>query len=134
MRGVVALARIRMLGLQWIVLAVMLALSSVPAKAQFPDVVGFAAPSPRNAPDAANGLFLFENGSGAKMTYGGSSALARAIANGAPADVFLPADNESMDLLAERKLIMPETREKLLGNRLVLIAGAGNNVTLTIGP
>jgi molybdate transport system substrate-binding protein len=134
MRGVVALATIRTLALQSVALALVLALSSVPAKAQFPDVVVFAAASLRNALDAANSLFLFENGSGVKMTYGGSSSLARTIANGAPADVFIPADNESMDLLAERRLIMPETREKLLGNRLMLIAGASSNVTLTIGP
>jgi len=134
MRGLVALAAIRMLGLQSVVLTLVLALSSVPTKAQFPDVVVFAAASLRNALDAANSLFLFENGSGVKMTYGGSSTLARTIANGTPADVFIPDDNESMDLLAERKLIMPDTREKLLGNRLVLIARANSNTVLTIAP
>src|SRR5439155_16523521 len=61
------------------------------------------------------------------------SALAKQIANATPGDVFIPADLASMDFLAERKLIMPETRDKFLGNTLVLIAGADNKVALTIG-
>jgi len=132
MGGIVALATIRMLTLQWVALA--LVLSSVPARAQFPDVVVFAAASLRNALDAANNLFLFENGSGVKVSYGASSALAKQIENGAPADVFISADNDWMDYLAARKLIKPDTREKFLGNKLVLITGANSNAALTIGP
>jgi molybdate transport system substrate-binding protein len=120
--------------LQAAAFAILLALPGLPAQAQFPDVVVFAAASLKNALDEANSLFLFENGSGVKVSYGASSALAKQIENGAPADVFISADNDWMDYLAERKLIMPDTREKFLGNKLVLIAPADSRVSLTIGP
>jgi len=126
-------ATIRLLILQAAAAALLLATSGVPAHAQFRDVLVFAAASVKNALDEANGLFLFENGSGVKISYGASSALAKQIENGAPADVFISADNDWMDYLAERKLIMPDTRTKFLGNKLVLIAGANSNLPLTIG-
>jgi molybdate transport system substrate-binding protein len=106
---------------------------SLPTRAQFRDVLVFGAASLKNALDEANGLFLFENGSGIKVSYGASSTLAKQIENGAPADVFISADLDWMDYLAERKLIKPETRAKFLGNKLVLVTGANSNVALTIG-
>ena len=42
--------------------------------------------------------------------------------SGAPADVFISADLQWMDYAAEHKLIKPDSRVNLLGNRLVLIA------------
>jgi molybdate transport system substrate-binding protein len=106
---------------------------SLPTRAQFRDVLVFGAASLKNALDEANGLFLFENGSGIKVSYGASSTLAKQIENGAPADVFISADLDWMDYLAERKLIKPETRAKFLGNKLVLVTSANSNVALTIG-
>jgi molybdate transport system substrate-binding protein len=114
--------------------ALLLALSGVQAQAQFRDVLVFAAASLKNALDEANALFLFENGSGVRVSYGASSALARQIENGAPADVFISADLDWMDYVAERKLIKPDTRAKFLGNRLVLVANADSKILLTIGP
>jgi len=114
--------------------AILLAASGLPAQAQFHDVLVFAPASLRNALDEANNLFLFENGSGVKVSYGASSALAKQIESGAPADVFISADNDWMDYVAERKLIKPDTREKFLGNKLVLVAAADSKVSLTIGP
>src|SRR6266545_6089229 len=113
--------------------ALLLTALSLPAQAQFHDVLVFGDASVRAALDEANKLFLFENGSGSVVTYGASAALAKQIEGGAAADVFISADVEAMDYVAERKLIKPDTREKFLGNRLVLIAGASSNVTLTIG-
>jgi molybdate transport system substrate-binding protein len=120
--------------LQVAAFAALLVLSGLPAQAQFHDVLVFAAASLRNALDEANSLFLFENGSGAKVSYGASSALAKQIENGAPADVFISADNDWMDYVAERKLIKPDTRVKFLSNRLVIVAPADSKVSLTIGP
>jgi molybdate transport system substrate-binding protein len=68
------------------------------------------------------------------VSYGASSALARQIENRAPADIFISADLDGVDYLAERKLIKPETRFNLLGNRLVLIAPADSKINLTIAP
>jgi molybdate transport system substrate-binding protein len=120
--------------LQAATVAILLAASGLPAQAQFHDVLVFADESVRNALDEANSLFLFENGSGVKVSYGASSALAKQIESGAPADVFISADNDWMDYVAERKLIKPDTREKFLGNKLVLVAPADSKVALTIGP
>jgi molybdate transport system substrate-binding protein len=95
---------------------------SLPTRAQFRDVLVFGAASLKNALDEANGLFLFENGSGIKVSYGASSTLAKQIENGAPADVFISADLDWMDYVAGKNLIKPDTRSNLLGNRIVLIA------------
>jgi len=55
-------------------------------------------------------------------SYAASSALARQIEQGAPADIFASADLEWMDYSAQKKTIKDGTRLNLLGNRLVLIA------------
>jgi molybdate transport system substrate-binding protein len=104
----------------------------LPAQAQFRDVVVFGDASLKTALDEANNLFLFENGSGIAVSYGASAVLGKQIENGAPGDVFISADVDAMDNVAGRKLIKPETRDDLLGNRLVLIAGADSKVALTI--
>jgi molybdate transport system substrate-binding protein len=115
-------------------LVLLLAVSGVPSQAQFRDVLVFAAASLKDALDEANSIFLFENGSGVRVSYGASSALAKQIENGAPADVFISADLDWMDYVAERKLIKPDTRAKFLGNRLVLVANANSKILLTIEP
>ena len=63
-----------------------------------------------------------ETGKKAVVSYAASSALAKQIEQGAPAHVFISADLDWMDYLAQKGLIKPETRSNLLGNRLVLIA------------
>jgi molybdate transport system substrate-binding protein len=66
--------------------------------------------------------------------FGGSPTLAKEIESGAPADLFISADGDWMDYLAERKLIKPDTRTNFLGNKLVLITSTESNLSLTIGP
>src|SRR5262249_49317405 len=51
-----------------------------------------------------------------------SSVLAKQIEEGAPAQIFISADLDWMDYVEQRKLIKPESRVNLLGNRIVLIA------------
>src|SRR3546814_7898673 len=58
-------------------------------------------------------------------SYESSSILARQIEQGAPADLYISANEKWMDYLAERKLIDPATRVDLLGNTLVLIGPKG---------
>jgi molybdate transport system substrate-binding protein len=103
------------------------------ARAQFPELVVFADASLRGPLDEANVWFLYENGSGARATYGASMALAKQIEGGAPADIFFPADADSMNYLVERKLINTNSRDDVLSNKLVLIAPASSNVSMTIG-
>lgn len=62
----------------------------------------------------------------------GSSTLARQIENGAPADVFISADERWMDRLASLQLIDAGSRSDLLGNALVVIAPAGKAFALTM--
>jgi molybdate transport system substrate-binding protein len=107
------------------VAAVLAALSPLPGRAQAPDVTVFAAASLKNALDAIAGEFQKETGKRVAVSYAASSALARQIEQGAPADVFISADLDWMEFLQARGLIRPETRRNLVGNRIVLVAAAG---------
>ena len=67
-------------------------------------------------------------------SYASSSTLAKQIANGAPADIFVSANEKWMDYLVEHKVVDTATRRDLLTNRLVLIAPADTQWSLVIGP
>ena len=82
----------------------------------------FAAASLKNALDETNATFSRATGVKVVSSYEASSALAKQIEQGAPADIFISADLRWMDYAAEHKLINPSTRVNLLGNKLVLIA------------
>src|SRR5262245_57834026 len=104
------------------------------ALAQGKDILVFGAARLKNALDQANALYLRQTNRKVVVSYGASSALARQIENGAPADLFISADLEWMDYLAARRLIRTDSRINLLTNRLVLIAPANRPVMLTIAP
>jgi molybdate transport system substrate-binding protein len=94
----------------------------------------FAAASLKNALDDTNAAFTKATGVKTTTSYAASSALAKQIEQGAPADVFISADLQWMDYAGERKLIKPDTRVNLLGNKLVLIAPADSKIAnVTIG-
>jgi molybdate transport system substrate-binding protein len=76
----------------------------------------------KNAVDDINAEFAKRTGIKVTASYAASSALAKQIENGAPADVFASADLEWMDYLAQKRLIKDDARVNLLGNKLVLIA------------
>jgi molybdate transport system substrate-binding protein len=82
----------------------------------------FAAASLKESLDEAARAYERETGTPVKVTYAASSALARQIEQGAPADVFLSADLDWMDYLQQRALVDAGSRRNLLGNALVLIA------------
>jgi molybdate transport system substrate-binding protein len=107
-------------------LASLLALASVaswaPAAAQEQSLTVFAAASLKNALDDTNAAFTKATGLKVVASYEASSALAKQIEQGAPADIFISADLRWMDYANEHKLIKPDTRVNLLGNKLVLIA------------
>ncbi|MBV9523728.1 MAG: molybdate ABC transporter substrate-binding protein [Alphaproteobacteria bacterium] len=98
------------------------------------DLVVFAAASLKNALDEAGTAFARESGRKPAISYAASSALARQIEAGAPADIFISADRDWMDYLAQKGLIKPQTRSDLLGNSLVLIAAAATGADVAIGP
>ena len=102
----------------------------LPARADPPQILVFAAASLKNAlDDAAAGY------APAKVTlsYAASGALAHQIEAGAPAALFISADEEWMDELATKDLIEPGSRLDLLGNALVLIAPAASAARFALG-
>src|SRR5262249_41915968 len=64
------------------------------------------------------------------ISFGASSALAKQIDSGAPADVFASADLKWMDFLDEHGRLVAGSRANVLGNSLVLIAPKGHPVSV----
>ncbi|ALN89970.1 molybdate ABC transporter substrate-binding protein [Lysobacter gummosus] len=110
------------------VCALGLIVTALTASAQTPasaaPLTVFAAASLKESLDEAAAAYQKASGQDVRMSYAASSALARQIEQGAPADLFLSADLDWMDYLQERKLIDEASRRNLLGNTLVLIAPA----------
>ena len=67
------------------------------------------------------------------LSFGGTPSLARQIGEGAPADIFIAADEQWMDYIAHKELIQPRTRASLASNGLVLVAPAEKTIALEIG-
>src|SRR5262249_22103747 len=88
----------------------------------------------KNALDAINAQWQKETGKKALISYASSSALAKQIEQGAPAQMFISADLDWMDYVAQKNLIKPETRSNLLGNRIVLIAPKDKAQSIRSGP
>ena len=94
----------------------------------------FAAASLKNALDDIAAAWVKEGKAAPRISYAASSALAKQIELAAPADLFLSADEEWMDYVANRKLIKVETRTSLLNNRIVLIAPKDSKVAVNLAP
>jgi len=109
--------------LAWLLLA---------AAAHAAPVTVFAAASLKNALDEVGAEYARAGGQ-ARFSYAASSAIARQIEQGAPADVYVSADSDWMDYLAQRRLIVASSRRDLLTNRLALIAPADSKLALKIG-
>src|SRR5580692_2793807 len=112
-----------------------IASAALPALSQEKSIVVFAAASMKNALDDVDVAFTAKDGIKVVASYAASSALMKQIEQGAPADVFLSADDDWMDYGAKKKLIKDDSRFNLLGNRLVLIAPKDSKIdNVTIGP
>lgn len=111
-----------------------LALALMPATSQAESLLVFAAASLKPALDHI--LAAPEAGTTDTITpsYAASSQLARQIEAGAPAAVFISADQDWMDYLAERGLVVADSRTDLLGNALVLVAPRASTQRLAISP
>ena len=116
--------------------AALAALTLAPARAAEPVVV-FAAASLKNALDDASAAWTKETGKAARISYAGSNALAKQIEAGAPADVFLSADQAWMDYAEKAGTLRDGTRIDVLRNALVLIAPGADGTaprTVPLGP
>ena len=109
-----------------------LAFGTAPATAAEPVTV-FAAASLKESVETIAADWKAETGHEVRLSFAGSSALAKQIEEGAPADLFISADLKWMDHLDKAGKIKTESRVNLLGNRIVLVAPKDSTVTTTIG-
>ena len=76
------------------------------------------------------GKYASATGEKVVMNFGSSGSLARQIIEGAPADVFMPADERQMDRVAAARLIVAETRRTIVSNTLVVIVPSDSTMNL----
>ena len=86
------------------------------------NVTVYAASSLTNVMNDIVDAYQDETGERVRVSYAGSSSLARQIANGAPADIYLSANTKWMDYLIEQDQVEVGSKVDLLRNTLVLIA------------
>lgn len=107
-------------------------LAAVPIRAASDDVTVFAAASLTDALDRVAAAWTAETGQTAVISYAGSSALARQIQQGAPADIFISASVDWMDAIEASGDLAEGTRRNILDNTLVLIAHGRDASPVTI--
>ncbi len=108
---------------------------SRPAYSQERSILIFAAASMKNALDEVAAVWSARSRAEVKSSYAASSALAKQIEAGAPADIFISADLDWMNYFDQKKLIKAATRINLLGNSIVLVASKDwNKGDVKIGP
>ena len=102
------------------------------APVQAKDLLVFAAASLKNAAEDIGKAYEATGAGKVTYSFAASSDLAKQIENGAPAVIFISADTKWMDYLADRKLIVTDSRRDLLGNRLVLIAPSDSTMSVKL--
>lgn len=106
-----------------------------PARAQDKPLTVFAAASMKNALDAVNAAYAAKKNVKVIASYAASSALAKQLEQGAPADIFVSADIAWMDYGIGKRVIDAATKVDLLGNAIVLIAPKHSKIdNVAIGP
>jgi len=108
-------------------------LALTPALATADQITVFAAASLTNALAEIETEFEAATGHDLVVSLAGSSALARQIQQGAPADIFISASTDWMDTVEADGLVEEGTRVDLLGNSIVLVAH-GATAPVEIGP
>lgn len=91
-----------------------------------------AAASMQDALTAAADAFARHGRPRPTLSFAASSALARQIEAGAPADLFVSADEEWMDVIEQQGLVAPRTRAVLAGNRLVVVAPSASRSAINL--
>ena len=107
---------------------------TAPAGAAPKPILVFAAASLENALKDVAVAFAKSTGQGVTTSFAGSSTLGRQIDEGAPAEVFISADEQWMNEVEKHGLVQPGTRRDLLTNHLALIAPRDSTVHLKIAP
>ncbi|HEG0620535.1 TPA: molybdate ABC transporter substrate-binding protein [Yersinia enterocolitica] len=112
---------------KWVASAALLIAFSSSAMAA--DITVFAAASLTNALQDIAAQYKKEKQVDVVASYASSSTLARQIEQGAPADLFISADQQWMDYAIDKQQMVANTRYTLLGNELVLIAPKDSKIT-----
>lgn len=102
--------------------------TATPAASQDKTLTVFAAASLKNALDDVDAAYTAKSGIKVVVSYAASSALAKQLEQGAPADIFISADTDWMDYSIGKKTIAEPSRVNLLGNKIVLIAPKDSKV------
>jgi molybdate transport system substrate-binding protein len=120
-----------MLMLRKILLSLVLALAmAVPAQAA--DLTVSAAASLNEAFNEIKAAFAKDHpGVNVTFNFAASGALLSQMEQGAPVDVFASADQKTMDMAVEKKLIDTATRATFVQNALVLAVPANNPAKIT---
>ena len=116
--------------IRWLTL--LLLLLAAPAQAQPRGPTVLAAASLQEALTEAAAAWERQGHPRPVLSFAASSALARQVRAGAPADLFASADEEWMDDLARAGALAPGTRATLAGNRLVVVTPRANRVRLRV--
>src|SRR5262245_13629094 len=117
-------ARGRTSRLAWSLIVALLALNGTRAGAQPQDLIVSVAASVHDALEEIAGLYRATSGITVALNAGGSNTLARQIVEGAPADLFISADERQMDVVEKAGRIASGTRTRLLTNELAVVAPA----------
>jgi molybdate transport system substrate-binding protein len=104
-------------------------LFAVPATAE--EIHVFAAASLTDALQEIAAAYEKASGDKVLLNLGASSALARQIQEGAPADLFFSADEAKMDELEKRSLVLKGTRKSLLSNTLVIVVPSDSSLKIS---
>lgn len=116
----------RLIKLSTILFIVSTALASSVQAAE--KVTVFAAASLANAVDEIAAEYEKTRQIDIVTSYTSSSTLARQIEQGAPADIFISADQRWMNYLADKNNIIADSRVTLLANKLALIAPTDSKI------
>ena len=97
------------------------------------DLQVFAAASLTDALKEIAPAYEASGGRKVQFNFAGSNALSRQIQEGAPADVFISADDTQMNALQKAGLILDSSRKSLLSNSLVVVTGADSPIKFESG-
>lgn len=73
-----------------------------------------------------------DGGGPVRFNFDASGTLAREVTEGAPADLFLSADEATLDRLDKAGLLEPGSRAKLLSNTLVVVTQADHPAAVSV--
>jgi molybdate transport system substrate-binding protein len=112
-------------------LVILAALFTLAGPAVAAELNVFAAASLTDALEEIQAAYEKASGDTLNLNLGASSVLARQIQEGAPADLFLSADEQKMDLLEKNGLLLPGTRRSVLSNALVIVVPADSGLRIS---